>query len=138
MSTYRPHAYALKGTKILGERSGKRRPRTNLILGRQNGRLIAPMLFDTTINTACVNAWVEFCLLKELRDNSTIILDNASFHNKAYLEQVAAKKGHKILFLPPYSPDFNPIEKSFANIKKYRQYQPINTPIDEIIRSYVN
>jgi len=96
------------------------------------------MLFDATINTACVNEWVEFCLLKELRKNSTIILDNASFHNKKNLEKIAAKKGHKILFLPPYSPDFNPIEQSFASIKKYRQYQPIDTPIDEIIKSYVN
>lgn len=123
---------------MLGERSGNSRPRTNLLLGRQNGKLIAPMLFDATINTACVNQWVESCLLKELLPNSTIVLDNARFHNEKELEIIAHKQGHKILFLPPYSPDFNPIEKSFANIKKFRQYQPLDMPIDELIKSYVS
>lgn len=133
---YRPYAYAPRGQKIHGNRSGKRHPRTNLMLGYQAGKLLAPMLFDCSATTALVNHWFQYFLLKELRPNSTIILDNARFHNKKDLEEIVQKEGHQILFLPPYSPDFNPIEKTFANIKKYRQSQPPNTTMDEIIKSY--
>lgn len=136
--SYRPYAYAFRGQKIHGNRSGKTRPRTNLILGYQAGKLLAPMLFYGSANTALVNQWFKSFLLKELRPNSTIILDNARFHNKKELEKIVQKKGHKIVFLPPYSPDFNPIEKTFANIKKYRQSQPPETGMDEIIKSYGN
>jgi hypothetical protein len=53
--SYRPYAYALRGQKIHGNRSGKTRPRTNLILGRQAGKLLAPMLFNFSANTTLVN-----------------------------------------------------------------------------------
>ncbi len=46
--------------------------------------------------------------------------------------------GHTLLFLPPDSPDFNPIEQDFATIKKRRQYAPPGTPLDDIIQSYGN
>jgi len=96
------------------------------------------MIFKNTIDTECFNMWVKHCLLDTLLPNSTIILDNASFHKKKDLEVILHDKGHEILFLPPYSPDLNPIENSFANIKKFRIYQPLDTPIEDIIKSYVN
>lgn len=136
--TYRPYAYARRGEKIYGERSGNRRPRTGLILARQNGKLLAPMLFSGTANAELVNAWMKQELIPRLRPHSTIILDNAAFHKKADLEAIAKPHGHHILFLPPYSPDFNPIEKTFANIKKYRQNAPQDASIDAIIKSYGN
>lgn len=89
---YRPYADAHKGQKIIGQRSGKWRARTNLILGRQKGQLIAPMLFKSTINTECVNQWVTSCLLQELQPNSTFILDNARFHKKTDLEKILHEK----------------------------------------------
>jgi len=135
---YRPHGYATKGLEIIGERSGKRTTRSNLILGSQNGKLIAPMIFKNTIDTDCFNMWVKHCLIDKISANSTIVLDNASFHKKKDLDEILSDTGHKILFLPPYSPDLNPIENSFANIKKFRLYQPLDTPIEEIIKSYVN
>ena len=67
-----------------------------------------------------------------------IIFDNAAFHKKKDLEAIATEHGHHILFLPPYSPDFSPIENDFANLKKRRQYAPPNTSIASIIKSYGN
>jgi transposase len=54
----------------------------------------------------------------ELEIGSVIIMDNASFHRKARLRQISAEHGFSLLFLPPYSPDYNPIEKTWANMKK--------------------
>ena len=68
----------------------------------------------------------------------TIIWDKAPFHKKKDLEAIARQHGHHVLFLPPYSPDFNPIENDFANIKNRRQYAQPNTTLADIIKSYGN
>ena len=96
------------------------------------------MLFSGTADTDLVNDWTRHMLCKQLRPNSTIIYDNAAFHKKKDLEAIAHEYGHHILFLPPYSPDFSPIENDFANIKKRRQYLPSDTPLADIIRCYGN
>lgn len=51
--------------------------------------------------------------------NSVLVMDNASWHNKERLQQLCADAGVKLLFLPPYSPDFNPIEEFFSELKAY-------------------
>jgi transposase len=79
------------------------------------------MIFSGAANALLVNRWFEEMLLEELRPGSTIIWNNAAFHKNADLQSIAQKDGHFILFLPPYSPDFNPIGSDFANLKKYRQ-----------------
>jgi putative transposase len=136
--TVRLYAWAKRGTRICGEHSSQKRPRISVIAAHRKNAFLAPMMFTGTADTALVNAWFEQMLIPELHPNSTIIFDNAAFHNKIQLTQMAKKYGHHILFLPPYSPDFNPIEQDFGNIKKIRQFSPPNTPIENIIKSYKN
>ncbi|MCF6802221.1 transposase, partial [Thiotrichales bacterium 19S3-11] len=62
--------------------------------------------------------------------------DNAAFHKKEEVKKILQSYGHDVLFLPPYSPDFNPIEQDFATMKKRRMYAKNNTSIDEIVRNY--
>ena len=126
------------GQKVYGDHSGHRRPRTSLIAARRGKDFLAPMLFQGTANADLVNDWTRGMLCKELKPNSTIIWDNAPFHKKKDLEAIAHECGHHILFLPPYSPDFNPIEHDFANIKKRRQYAPPDTTLDAIVKAYGN
>jgi len=95
-------------------------------------------LFQVSINFALFNHWLEHHLLIELQKPSILILDNARFHKKDDVIQIAEKAGHTILFLLPYSPDFNPIEQDFATIKKIRIYAPLGTTLDSIIQSYGN
>ena len=64
-------------------------------------------------------AWFQQCLLPALTQKSVIILDNARFHRLGVLREMAEKWGHKVLPLAPYSPELNPIEKVWANIKRY-------------------
>jgi len=67
---------------------------------------------------ALFTEWFRKHLVKSIEKGSTVILDNASFHPKKKLQNLARRHGIKILFLPPYSPDFNPIEKNWANMKR--------------------
>lgn len=127
-----------KGQKVYGDHSGHRRPRTSLIAARRGNDFLAPMLFQGTADAGLVNHWARDMLCKDLHPGSTIVWDNAPFHKKKDLEAIAAEKGHHVLFLPPYSPDFNPIENDFANIKKRRQFAPPNTTLDDIVKNYGN
>jgi len=69
-------------------------------------------------DSAFFESWFEQCLLNEIPSGCTVIMDNAPFHRKAKLRKIARGKV-RLLFLPPYSPDYNPIEKSWANMKRY-------------------
>jgi transposase len=64
-----------------------------------------------------------------------VILDNASFHKGSETVRLIAATGASLLFLPPYSPELNPIEKDFANIKRRYQYNP-ETSIEQIVKMY--
>ncbi len=70
-----------------------------------------------------------------LDDSHVVIMDNASFHKGSETEALIRSSGASLLFLPPYSPELNPIEKDFANIKRIRQYNA-ETSIDDIIKVY--
>ena len=64
-------------------------------------------------------AWLGQFLWKELKEPSVIIMDNARFHRRAVLREMAQRAGLIILPLPPYSPELSPIEKVWANIKRH-------------------
>lgn len=134
----RGHGWSERGRKVHGEHAGRRRPRTNLIAARRGQRFFATLLFQGAAQADLVNAWTRQMLCKELQPGSTIIWDNAAFHKKSDLAAIAAEHGHSVLFLPPYSPDLNPIEHDFANLKKLRRFAPPNTSLESIIRNYGN
>ena len=137
-TTHRAYGWGLRGKKVYGERSGNKRPRTSLISARQGKRLLAPILFEGSTNAVLFNYWLKSHLFAELTQGSTIIMDNATFHKTAATKQLIEQAGHNLLFLPPYSPDFNPIEQDFAIMKRRRQFLPADISIDEVVRSYVN
>ena len=136
-TAHRPYAWAPRGRKVFGERSGRSRPRTNLIAATAKGkRLFAPLLFEGSLDSSVFNHYLKEQLLKELKPGSLIIMDNAAFHKTQKTRGILEESGHELIFLPPYSPDFNPIEKHFANLKKIRTCQPQDTSIDDIVRLY--
>lgn len=95
-------------------------------------------MIEGVVDASLFNYWLEEHLFKEIPPASILIMDNARFHKtKATLELIEGN-GHTYLFLPPYSPDFNPIEKDFGTLKKRREYAAPNTSIDEIIQMYRN
>lgn len=112
-------AWGKRGELIKSKKSGKYYLRTNIIAGINNKKAIAPFIFHGACNTDLINEWVEKFLIKELKAGQTVILDNASFHKSLRTRELIESAGCKLLFLPAYSPDLNPIEKFWANMKRW-------------------
>jgi transposase len=86
--------------------------------------LTAPCVFDGPINGACFRAYVRQQLAPILRPGDIVIMDNLGSHKSAAIRQAIKAAGARLWFLPPYSPDLNPIEQAFAKIKHWmRQAQ---------------
>jgi transposase len=115
----REYVRGAKGQRVVGEVSGKRTARTSIIAGLQGSRPIAPLYFQGYCNTEVVLTWVKEALLPMLSPGMTIIWDNASFHKSPKIKEVIEAVGCELLFLPPYSPDLNPIEKWWAKLKAW-------------------
>jgi transposase len=79
--------------------------------------MVAPIVFDRPINRLSFEAYVEQALVPALRPGDVVIMDNLSSHKGPEVRRLIEAAGAKLLFLPPYSPDFNPIEMAFAKLK---------------------
>ena len=115
---YREYARALRGEKIIAKISGRKFKRTNIVAGICQGKWVAPLEYGGTTDSILFEFWFENCLLKEVHPGSVIILDNATFHKKSVLPDLARRHNCEVMFLPPYSPDLNPIEKKWAWLKR--------------------
>jgi transposase len=114
---YRERGRAPRGERIYEAVTGKRRERTSIISASQQGRLVAPLVFQGSCNTEVVDAYFEQVLLPELPAGSVIVLDNARFHQSPTTQRLVAAAGCQLLFLPAYSPDLNPLEHLWAAFK---------------------
>ena len=101
--------------------SGGAKGRTNVIGALLGSALVTVSLFQTTINTTVFNAWVVQDLILKLPEKSVVVMDNATFHKSQEMAKALQIGGHTLLFLPPYSPDLNPIEKKWAELKAKRR-----------------
>jgi transposase len=113
-----------KGKRLKGfAPHGHWRTLTFLAALRADG-LIAPCVFDGPINGRSFLAYVEQMLVPTLKAGDIVILDNLGSHKSAAVRQTIRAAGARLWFLPPYSPDLNPIEQTFAKIKHWmRQAQ---------------
>ena len=111
--------WAESGIRSFTEALGFRTKRITLISGYSYGNkeLVAPMEYDGYTNSDLFLTWVEHCLCAELKPNQVVIMDNASFHKSAKVKELVENVGCKLVYLPPYSPDLNPIEHVWANLK---------------------
>jgi transposase len=92
---------------------------TTFLAGLCHDGLIAPLVLDGPIDAESFRAYVEQFLIPALRPGQIVILDNLSSHKVAGIrEAIEAAQAH-LLYLPPYSPDLNPIEQLFAKIKAF-------------------
>jgi transposase len=82
-------------------------------------RLTAPCVFDGPINGLCFRAYVEQQLVPVLKSGDIVIMDNLGSHKSPAARQMIRAAGARLWYLPPYSPDLNPIEQVFAKIKHW-------------------
>ena len=83
---------------------------------RQSG-VVAPLVLDAPMNGEVFRAYVEQMLAPTLRPGDVVIMDNLSAHKVDGIRQAIETQGAELVYLPPYSPDLNPIERLFAKLK---------------------
>jgi transposase len=101
------------------------------IAGLRYGALTAPWVIDAPMDRAIFETYVRTQLAPTLQKGDIVILDNLPAHKSPAAEQAIRERGAWLLFLPPYSPDLNPIERAFAKLKAYLRAMAMRT-IDEL------
>jgi len=107
------------------------------IAGLRCDGLTAPWVLDGPMNRAAFDVYIETQLAPTLKPGDIVILDNLSSHKSAKAARILEKQGARFLFLPPYSPDLNPIEMAFSKLKAHLRAIKART-IDELWRSIGN
>ncbi len=129
----RTRGYAPKGQRCFGTHDWRARGRTNAIGALIGAALLTVGLFDANINADIFHGWITQDLIPKLPPGSTLVMDNAAFHKRADIEQAVKDAGHAVKYLPPYSPDLNPIEHKWAQAKAIRRKTGNST--DKIFRN---
>ena len=132
----RTRGYSLVGTKCYGLKNFGNKGRENVIGAIISGKFITATIFDCNIDNVIFNAWLCEDLLPKLPDNNVLVLDNASFHNKKFINTALQKHGHVALFLPPYSPELNSIERKWAQVKSIRRKERCN--VHKLFQQYAS
>jgi len=116
----REYAYAPRGESVDAAIAGRNGKAANVTGALCGGRHIGVESYGHATTAAFFEGW-HARLLPMLPRACAVVLDNASFHRKSALEAIIKKSRRRIrlMFLPPYSPDLNPIEKSWANLKRF-------------------
>lgn len=112
----------LRGWSAKGERCRAAIPHghwrtTTFTAGLRISGLSAPMLLDGPMHGTAFLAYVEHVLVPDLRDGDVVVMDNLASHKVAGVRERIEGAGATLLYLPPYSPDFNPIEMAFSKLK---------------------
>ena len=90
-----------------------------LVAGLRLSGLVAQKAFDQPMNAAKFEEWVEKCLVPTLAKGDIVVMDNLSSHKGPRVEQLIKAAGAELRYLPPYSPDMNPIEKAYSKLKAF-------------------
>jgi transposase len=90
---------------------------TTFVAGLRLGGMVAPMVLDGPIDREAFQAYLDQVLGPELKRGDIVIMDNLPSHKGGRIREAIETAGARLLYLPPYSPDFNPIENAFAKLK---------------------
>ena len=130
----RRYGYSPVGQRCFGKRDWGAKGRTNVIGALLSGWLLTVTLLTGNVNSEVFLTWVTQELLPKLPSQGVIVMDNASFHKRLDIQEALRHAGHILLFLPPYSPQLNPIEHKWAQAKAIRKQK--HCSISDIFTRY--
>ena len=131
---YREYGYSPRGQQIFGRISGRKYQRCGIVAAKMGNEILAPFEYSGTMDSSLFEFWFSNQLLPSLNKGTVIVMDNASFHSKKRLFSVTQNAGCILLFLPPYSPELNPIEKFWAYLKRFlRKILPSFSSFDDAL-----
>ena len=109
--------WAPQGQRCYAQKKAERKTRYNITAALNQNLLFAPFLFEEYSNAAVYETYVEQVLAPVLKPGMVLIIDNASFHKSTKVIDLIEAVGCRVIFLPPYSPDLNPIEHHWTAAK---------------------
>ncbi|AMW28610.1 putative transposase [Limnospira platensis NIES-39] len=112
-----PYGYCEEGKRFDALKSGKRQGRVSYMAAWCYQQLLAPDRFEGCCNRTVFELWLEFILIPTLKPGQTLVLDNATFHKGGRIPELVEAAQCRLLYLPPYSPDLNKIEKCWSWLK---------------------
>jgi transposase len=126
----------LRGRCLKGKRLRSKAPfghwkTQTFVAGLRCGALTAPFVIDAPMNRRIFETYVETQLVPTLEKGDIVIMDNLPAHKSPIAEKAILDRGAQVLFLPPYSPDLNPIEMAFSKLKAHLRARAVRT-IDEL------
>ena len=113
----RTHGRAPRGQRLVARVPHGRWTTMTFLAALRSDRITAPCVIDGPTNGSIFRAWVEQFLVPTLKPGDVVVLDNLGSHKGAAVRRAIRQAGAHLLFLPPYSPDLNPIEMVFAKLK---------------------
>lgn len=113
----RTHGRCSRGQRLVAKVPQSHRKTLTFVAGLRCNGIIAPCVFDGPINTAAFVAWVVQFLVPTLQPGDIVVMDNLSSHKSPDVRRALRAVGAKLFYLPPYSPDLNPIEQAFSQLK---------------------
>ena len=116
---YREYGWSRRGQALIGKISGHKFQRTGIVAAQMGKSIFEPLVYEGAMNSVLFETWFRERLLPALPKQSVIVMDNASFHRKHKLHDLALQAGHRLIFLPPYSPELNPIENFWSWLKRF-------------------
>ena len=119
------YSWGPKGPRIYALKPARRKKRLSIISAIQGNRHVAPLVFEGTCDREVFEMYLEKVLIPQLAPGHTLVMDNATFHKGGRIQSIMQEAKCDIVYLPPYSPDLNPIEHHWSSIKHHiRQRLP--------------
>lgn len=115
----RPYARALKGKRAYGARPENSRENITLIGAIALSGFIGAMTITGHTNGDVFRVFIEQVLVPNLWEGACVVMDNFSAHRVEEIREAIEATGARLIYLPPYSPDFNPIENCWSKLKQY-------------------
>ena len=113
----RPRGRCNKGERLIDRVPHGHWKTTTFVAGLRDNAIVAPLVLDQPMNGDAFQAWLDQALAPTLAPGDIVIMDNLPAHKVAGVRDIIQQTGASLLYLPPYSPDLNPIEMMFAKLK---------------------